>query len=119
MKKKPNTLPNMIQDRYDHSSVTIANKLFVIGGNKKMCSKVYDSISRKFSLFSFRLPCAPVRYLKCETVSFNNKIVVFCGCSNRNSSKICVYNVDEQKWSKKETVLEYNFNEAEFHKAPK
>ena len=116
---KWNILPDMIQDRYDHSSVTIGSKLLVIGGNKRMCSDVFDSISRKFTMFSLKLPCTPHRYFKCKTVNFNNKVVVFCGCCCVNFSKVCVYNVDEQKWDIKETVLKYNFNEAEFQKEPK
>ena len=83
-----------------------------------MSSEVYDNISRKFYLFSFKQFRAPYRYFKCEAVNFNNKISVFSGCFYGNSSKICV----QCRWTKvnkKETVLRYTLYEAEFKKAPK
>ena len=78
-RNKWTVLADMIKRRVNHSSVTIGNKLFVIGGNEKKNSEVYDIVSRKFTTFSFRLPCK-----SCKIVSFNNKMAVFCGCfSNR------------------------------------
>ena len=94
---KWNILPDMVLSRFDHSSVAVGNKLFVIGGSNRICSEVYDSISRKFTMFSLTLLCSPYKYNKCKTMSFNNKLVVFCGCFFEILSKINVYNVDEQK----------------------
>ena len=100
-------LSDMIKKRYDHSSVTIGKKLFVIGGYDKVCSEVYDSVSRKFTMFNLKLPYA-YTFNKIKTVSFNSKIVVFCVCSSNNTSKLYVYNVDEPNWIKKE--ITFNFD---------
>ena len=76
-------------------------------------------VFHKFTMFSLKLSCAPFRYNKCKTMSFNNKLVVFCGCPYDSLGKIFVYNVDEQRWVNKKTAHKYNFNEAEIQKAPK
>ena len=44
-KNKRNILLDMVLSRFDHSSVAVGNKLFVICGNDKMSFEVYDSIS--------------------------------------------------------------------------
>ena len=90
-------LSDMNKRRYDHSSVTIGKKLFVIGGYDKVCSEVYDSISRNFTMFNLMLPYTS-SYYTIKTMSFNSKIVVFCVCSSSNPSKLYVYNVDEPNW---------------------
>ena len=54
-------IPSMIKSRKIHNSVVVGNKLFVTGGYGRICSEVYDSISRKFTMFSFKLPCDPDR----------------------------------------------------------
>ena len=41
-------LPDMIKERYCHASVSMGNKLFVIGGFKNTSCEVFDSFSRKF-----------------------------------------------------------------------
>ena len=116
---KWNILPDMVLSRFDHSSVAVGNKLFVIGVSNRICSEVYDSISRKFTMFSLKLPSAPYMYNKCKTISFNKKLVVFCDSYLDIICKIHVYNIDEQNWVNKKTLLKYNFNEAEIQKAPK
>ena len=42
-------LPYMIDERYCHGSVSMGNKLFVIGGNWNKTCEAFDSISRKFT----------------------------------------------------------------------
>ena len=111
-------LSDMIKKRYDHSSVTIGKKLFVIGGYDKVCSEVYDSISRKFTIFNLKLPYTYSCY-QLKTVGINNKIVVFCVCYSNDPSELYVYNVDKLKWIKKEVVIKYDLCEADFQIAPK
>ena len=50
-------LPDMIKSMRKHTYVVVGNKLIVIGGYGRTCSEVYDSISRKFTIFSLNLPC--------------------------------------------------------------
>ena len=59
-------------------------------------------------MFSLKLPCDTDRSINCKTVSFNKKIVFFCGCTSNNPNKIYVYNVDEEKSILKETTIEKN-----------
>ena len=101
-----NFLPNMIEHRTNHSSVGIDNKLFVIGRNNKMSSEVFNSISRKLTMFNLELPYT-YSYYKINTVSFNSKIVVFCVCSSNNPSKLYVYNVDEPNLIKIEITIKF------------
>lgn len=41
-------LPCMIEKRRYHASVTISNKLFVVGGYRKSTCEVFDSFARRF-----------------------------------------------------------------------
>ena len=66
-------------------------------------------VFHKFTMISLKLSCAPFRYNKCKTMSFNNKLVVFCRCSFDSLSKIYVYNVDEQKWVNKKYITQIQF----------
>ena len=105
-------LPNMIERRKNYSSVGIGNKLFVIGGNNRMSSEVFDITSNKFTTFNFKLPYT-YSFYKIKTVSFNSKIVV-CVCSTYNPSKLHIYNVDESKWIEKGITVKYDSREADF-----
>ena len=46
----------MNESRIMHSLTKICNKLFVIGKNNIIFSEVYDSVSRKFTMFSLKVP---------------------------------------------------------------
>ena len=111
-------LSDMIKKRYDHSSVTIGKKFFVIGGYDKVCSEIYDSTSKNFTMFNLKLPYSYTCY-KIKTVSFNSKIVVICVCSSNNPSELNVYNVDKSKWIEKEITIKCDSREADFQILPK
>ena len=57
---------DMLQGRHDHSSVTIENKLFVIGGDYKNTCEVLDGITNKFVLIK------SLTNLKYESYFLNN-----------------------------------------------
>ena len=42
-------LPEMINERRHHGSVSVGNKMFMIGGRRNTTCEVFDSISRKFT----------------------------------------------------------------------
>ena len=46
---KWNFLPDMINGRALHATVSKSNKVFVIGGNWKLLCEVFDSIIRRFT----------------------------------------------------------------------
>ena len=116
-------LPDMIKCRRNHSSFTSDRKLFVVGGEHKRCSEVYDSISRKFAMFSKKLPFIPENENK--TIGFNNKIVSLCECycfptcRSNCFDKLRVYSINKKRWIKKEIVLEYDLDAANLQKVPK
>ena len=91
----------------------------MIGGYGRTCSEVYDSVSRKFTMFSLKLPCHTDRYIQCKTLSFNNKTVVFCECSDYSSSKSFVYNVYQKRWELKEMLIVENFRRTDTKKVKK
>ena len=101
---KWNIISDMIKTRCSHSSVTIGDKLFVIGGYYRTCSEVYDSNSRKFTMFSLKLPFNPDIYVHSKAVCYDKKIV-FHGYSSNRFSQLYVYNVDERKWVTKEIEM--------------
>ena len=79
-------MPNMVEERYNHKSVAVKTKLFVVGGNNKTC-EVYDSISKKFVL----LKSPDYRFINYNDYSFmypkaafsiGSKFYVFHGRKN-------------------------------------
>ena len=56
-------LPNMLESRFDHTSIAIKNKLFMIAGGVSTC-EVFDSYSKQFSLIS------PKKLFDCEDQIF-------------------------------------------------
>ena len=69
-------LPDMIEERYYHASVSIGNKLFVIGGVCPISCEVFDSFSRKFTSINSALLKTKILY-NCKGFCIGYKIVVF------------------------------------------
>ena len=117
--KKWNHLPDMIGLRGYHSSFSMGNKFFVIGGYSNVDAEVFDSTSRKFTLFNIKLLCKKEIPCRCETVNFGRKMFVFCNCSLNRQPKLHVYNVDEKKWDFKIIIKNDRFVYPIIHKVPK
>ena len=82
------SMPNMIESKYNHSSVVVKDKLFVIG--RKSC-EMFDSFCKKF--VAVKIP----PYTNCrKSVQIGNKIVVF----QEQKSFVFCYDVDKNRWSK-------------------
>ena len=109
----------MIGFRNDHSSFSIGNKLFVIGGNSNVDAEVFDSTSRKFTLLNMKRPCKTKIPCNCETVSIGRNMFVFCFCSISRQPILHVYNEDEKRWVSKETIRRVQITEPIIHKVPK
>ena len=62
----------MLVKRMQHSTVSLGNKLFVIGGNWENDSEVFDSVTNKF-VFIKNLP----QFRHFDAMSFGHKIYVF------------------------------------------
>ena len=112
-------LPDMIGWRYDHSSFSMGNKLFVIGGFSNIDAEIFDSTSKKFTLLNLKILCKKEFPCRCETVNFSRKMFVFCTCSTNRQPKIHVYNVDEKRWVSVEIIKNVRFRYPILHKIPK
>ena len=109
----------MIGLRDEHSSFSMGNKFFVIGGYSNSDAEIFDSTSRKFTLLNLKLPCKKKFSCYCETVSFCRTMFVFCSCYVNRQPMLHVFNVDEKRWVCKETLGCVQFTKPIIHKVPK
>ena len=112
----------MIANMYDHSLISMGNKMFVIGKGNHVHYELYDNISRKFTMFNVKPPYSCFYGFNFEVFGINNKIVFFCIVSFSKEPKVYVYDVDENKWTVEKDLVKYNFmfsKYASFIKYPK
>ena len=82
--------PDMMKERYFHASVSMGNKLYVIGGFNNTTCEVFDSFSRNFT--SFHAPVLKtLKPLKYEADCIATKILVFCMQWNNSETKVFIY----------------------------
>ena len=86
-------MPDMLEARSDHASVSIKNKLYVIGGSSKQC-EVLDSFSRKFIYIKPISNIYEYKRFKTQCVTMGNSIKIF----NKDSLDAAVYDVEEEEW---------------------
>ena len=70
-------MPNMVESRADHKSVTIKNKLYLVRSLLKSDVEVFDSFSHKFVLL--KCPRNLSRYIISDVTTIGNKLVIFTG----------------------------------------
>ena len=68
--------------RFGHLSVSMGNKLFVIGGNYRFNLEVFDSVSRKFSLINFGQKFLNHNYLQ-GACCIGKKILTIRACNKK------------------------------------
>ena len=90
----------MIKERYYHASVSMGNKLFVIGGYSNTSCEVFDSFSRNFTVVNESL-IETIKPFNFEAVCVGNKIVVFCMQLKYLETKVFMYDVVNDSWSEK------------------
>ena len=108
-------LPNMLQERYCHKSVSVNNKMFVVEGCTANC-EVYDSFSNKFvSLKSAPQSTLPqVSCLYSQVVPIGSQILIF-----RSREKVVlIYDVDNDTWSEKSFQIMEHFTGLSIAKVP-
>ena len=93
-------LPDMIKRRRCHASVSMGNKLFVIGGYFNTSCEVFDSFSRKFTVFNYRF-VNTIGRSSCIAVCVGNKIIVFCWQWEYSGNKDFNCEICEKKFAKK------------------
>ena len=105
-------MPNMIEEGCYHKLVAIKNKLFAMGGWKKLV-EVYDSTCKKFVIIRPTIlgNCIP----GAQAISLANKVVIFF-C---NRSSVLCYDVDTDEWNVYPCGKGRNINDNIYIKVPK
>ena len=95
---------NMVEERCDHKSVAVKNKLFIVGGNTTTC-EVYDSGCGKFSSLKL-LKETIYGFLRSpsEVLSIENKLLIF----KRYEKNVLIYDIEKDDWSEKPCSLIQN-----------
>ena len=98
-------LPEMIEGRFEHGSVSMGNKMFVIGGIWRLSGEVFDSVSRKFTYIKDMLVNHFYEILFVRAVRIGHKIIVF---PNRDPTcgKAYIYNIHKDDWLIRKTFLD-------------
>ena len=89
-------LPSMIEYRSFHASVSMGNKLFVIGGYEISSCEVFNIVSRKFC--SIKTVKAFFNKMNFQAVCIRNEIVVFCDFYLKCPTQVFTYNVETNEW---------------------
>ena len=89
-------MPDMVEERCGHASVSVGNKLYVVGGSSVNC-EVYDHFTDKFVMIKSKLPQAvnEAHDLLDQCVAIGSKIWLLNGRKN----KAAVFDIDEKEWS--------------------
>ena len=88
-KNKWSRLPDMIGHRDEHSSFSMGNKFFVISGRSNIDAEVFDSTSRKFTLFNLKILCKNDSSCNCEIVNICRNMFFFPVSKIRKRSYMC------------------------------
>ena len=97
------SMPSMIERRYSHTSVSISNKLYVMGLNdfqqgKERC-EVFDSVCNKFvALKNIPTQLTNGFFNLAETFSTGKKLIMI----TQNSTSAIIYDVENDVWSEED-----------------
>ena len=100
---KWNYLPDMIEKRGSHASVSMGNKMFVIGGYNTLTCEIFDSVSRKFTYIK-SINYQRIYNCRYKAVCIGQTIIVFLTTYagyQEPGTKIFIYDVSKHQWSKK------------------
>ena len=99
-------LPDMIEKRYYHGTVSMGNKMFVIGGFKhltwNLTCEVFESTSRKFTSINQLLAVNKLYYYQTSVVSIGYKVLFFYSTRDTTKNKLQVYDVPRDQWCLKQ-----------------
>ena len=88
----------MIKRRSSHASVSMGNKLFVIGGNFSKICEIFDSFSRKFTLIKIKFPEYNFALSLANKVASRGSFI-FVISKNNNDTALYIYDVENHCWS--------------------
>ena len=97
---KWNYLPNMIEERNSHATVSMGNKMFVIGGWNNINCEVFDSFSRTFTKIKADIKVPDITGWNFSALCIGNTVIVFHGFyAEHEETIIYTYDVVNEKWS--------------------
>ena len=91
--KKWSHMPDMLEGRSHHASISIKNKLFMVGGTSKNC-EVFDSFSQKFASIKPILPIYRYEHVRTQYAVIGSKIKIF----NNDSLDAIVFDTEKEEW---------------------
>ena len=95
MKKNWIYLPDLIRKRSNHASVSIGNKMFVVGGYNNSSIEMFESFSRKFTLLN--LPSSSdIYHFTVQAISVGYKIVIFSMYDTETT--VFTYDIINNQW---------------------
>ena len=97
----------MIEERYGHASVSMGDKMFVIGGKLTASCEVFDRLSRKITAIK-----SQIKFSAADKSCFNAfcyNIVVFKQRLQRGETAIYMYKVNNSMWSQIDFGLFENY----------
>ena len=107
-------MPDMIERRFDHESVAIGNKLFVLGGaqgdgHHLNSIEVFDSTCKKFTSLK---PLSSNYLITRKTFAFGSEILSY------GEKIVLAYDVEKNEWLEKSCQVLEHFNCLSFAKVP-
>ena len=106
-------MPDMLSARAHHASVSVANKLYMVGGNTRRC-EVFDYFTNKFVNIEDKLPIYnPIDLLQ-QNVTIGNKIWLL----NGRTLQAVIFDIENEKWSVMENFGEKNHFGFSYSKIP-
>ena len=92
-------LPDMINERSGHGSISMGNKMFVIGGKLNKTCEVFDSTSSKFTAIKIIKGISMFYVVRMSLVSIGNKTLFFPKLNAPSKSeKFHSYDVLKDQW---------------------
>ena len=105
-------ISNMVKAKFGHFSVSMGNKMFVVGRNSLTRVEVFDSVSRQFTMTTLYLPRTRVSDIKAFGV--NDKIYIIT-----SEFYMYVFNINENILTLKGKMPNRSLNYADLLKYPK
>ena len=108
-------LPDMINERAHHGSVSMGNKMFVIGGNSYATCEVFDNISRKFNAIK-KIDVTDIFMF--SVVGIGNKIFAFPADCSSGIKSFYIYDAFKDQWCEIEIDLSKVYSVFSFSRLP-
>ena len=89
-------MPDLLEEKFDHGSVAMGDKFYVIGGTRTQGSEVFDKVSNKFTRIK-QLPRET--FIRVNLFRVQNKIIVLDRSADGNEENVFIYDTITDKWT--------------------